>query len=135
MKKRLISIILVTICLVSCIMPVLAYANGIMPRWDNANSVSATINFSGTTGVVRINILGDTEVSNITATATLYHKNWLGIWVESGEEWSYNVNQSYLSASESFTGKSGRQYKVELTGTVTKNGYAESVSASATAEC
>lgn len=135
MNKRLISIIIVTICLISCVMPLIVYASEIMPRWDNASKVNANIGFVGTSGVVSVNIQGIDGVSNISATATLYHKNWLGIWVESGEEWSYNVNQSYLSASESFTGKSGRQYKVELIGTVTKNGYAESVSASATAEC
>ena len=135
MKKRLISIILATICLVSCVMPLMVSATDIMPRWDNAQRVNVSLYFTGTSGTVSVYIQGNSDVSNITATATLYHKNWLGIWVESGEEWSYNVNQSYLSASESFTGKSGRQYKVELTGTVTKNGYSESISASATAEC
>ena len=135
MKKRLISIILATICLVSCVMPLMVSATDIMPRWDNAQRVNVSLYFTGTSGTVSVYIQGNSGVSNITATATLYHKNWLGIWVESGEEWSYNVNQSYLSASESFTGKSGRQYKVELTGTVTKNGYSESISASATAEC
>ena len=135
MKKRLISIILATICLVSCVMPLMVSATDIMPRWDIAQRVNVSLYFTGTSGTVSVYIQGNSDVSNITATATLYHKNWLGIWVESGEEWSYNVNQSYLSASESFTGKSGRQYKVELTGTVTKNGYSESISASATAEC
>ena len=135
MKNRLISIILATICLASCVMPLMVSATDIMPRWDNAQRVNVSLYFTGTSGTVSVYIQGNSDVSNITATATLYHKNWLGIWVESGEEWSYNVNQSYLSASESFTGKSGRQYKVELTGTVTKNGYSESISASATAEC
>jgi len=135
MKIKFISFLVAMFCLMSCIMPLVISSTDITPRWDNSLSVSVDVYFINTSGMIDVHIYGNSEISNITATATLYHKNWLGIWVESGEEWSYNVNQSYLSASESFTGKSGRQYEVELTGTVTKNGYAESISASATAEC
>ena len=45
------------------------------------------------------------------------------------------MNQQYLSVNESFVGTKGCEYMIELTGTVTKNGYSEAISASATAKC
>ena len=40
-----------------------------------------------------------------------------------------------LGASDSFTGVAGREYKIVVNGTVTKGGYTESFSKSATAVC
>ena len=48
MKKRLISIILATICLVSCVMPLMVSATYITPRWDNAQRVNVSLYFTGT---------------------------------------------------------------------------------------
>ena len=65
----------------------------------------------------------------------LYYKNTSGSWIEVDKDWNYDVNSSTFAVSETFTGVSGREYKIEAKGTVTKAGYAETISKTATATC
>lgn len=137
MKKRLFSLVMIC-CLLFALVPTGVHAaqkEPISPLWTNTNSVYAAINFNGTTGNVTVSITGQSGVSNITADVKLYYKNTAGTWTEIVKGWSYDVNQMYLIVSESFTGVPGREYKIEVSATVTKNGYGESISKTATEVC
>lgn len=137
MKKRIIAIIMMC-CMLFMIVPSTIHAVQIypvQPMWDNTNSFTAKINFSGTTGTVSVVINGDVGVTNITADISLYYKNTSGSWVEIEKDWDYDVDQDWLAIDESFTGVAGREYKIEVNGTVTKGGYAEEISKTATATC
>lgn len=137
MKRKLIAFIMVC-CVLFMLVPATIQATEplvIQPRWANTNTFTAKINFSGTAGSVSVFINGDVGVTNITADVSLYYKNTSGSWVEIEKNWDYDVDQDFLSISESFTGVAGREYKIEISGTVTKGGYAESISKTATATC
>ena len=43
-------------------------------RWTNIISVNGSISFNGTSGLYKMIIRGQNDVTNITATATLYYK-------------------------------------------------------------
>lgn len=109
--------------------------NLVVPMWDNANTFVAYLTFSGTTGDIVSTIMGKTGVSNITAEVKLYYKNSSGSWVKDSREWNYDVDQMYLAITESFTGVPGREYKIEINATLTKNGVEEDISKSATGTC
>ena len=137
MKKRLFSLVMIC-CLLMAMIPVsvsAAQKETISPLWDNTNSVTASLDFNGTTGNVYISIMGQSGVSNITADVKLYYKNTFGTWTEIVKGWAYDVDQMYLVVSESFTGVPSREYKIEVSATVTKGGYGESISKTATEVC
>ena len=137
MKIRLISVVL-AICLVMSFMTfsvTAAQPEPILPQWTNISGITASLDFNGTTGNVAVVIMGQSGVSNITAEVKLYYKNFFGSWKEIDQGWSYNVNQTLLSITESFAGDAGTEYKIEVSGTVTKNGYVESFSKTATGTC
>ena len=134
MKKSVISIIMIC-CILFMSASVTLQAAQVQPRWDNISYITAEIGFSRTNGTVSFIIVGDPGVSNITADIRLYYKNTSGSWVEIAKDWDYDVDQDILAISESFTGVAGREYKIEVSGTVTKNGHAESISKTATATC
>lgn len=137
MKKRLFSLVMIC-CLLLALVPTGVHAaqkEPISPLWTNTNSVYAAINFNGTTGNVTVSITGKNGVSNITADVKLYYKNTFGTWTEIVKGWAYDVDQMYLVVSESFTGVPGREYKIEVSATVTKGGYGESISKTATEVC
>lgn len=133
--KKTISFMLALVCVIFGSLSITVHAAEITPKWDNTKTVELDLYFNTTIGQIDVAIMGDQDVSNITATVKLYYKNIFGIWVEMDQTWSYNVNQVYLSVNETFEAKSGRKYKVELTGYVTKNGYAEPISATTTQTC
>lgn len=135
MKKRIVLVVVTIIFMCTVLVPVPVCGTAIMPRWDNVSNITAYINFVGTSGRVIAVVTGDTGVTNITVSINLYYKNTSGSWVEVENNWDYNVSQQSLSVYESFTGVSGREYKIELTGTVTKNGCVENISASTTKVC
>ena len=80
-------------------------------------------------------VLGDSGVNKITATATLYYKNSSGKWIVIPKNWTYSVDADKLIIDEDFTGVSGREYKIELSGTVYKDGDGESISETTTKTC
>lgn len=137
MRKRLIPVMLVC-CMLFSILPLTTFAAQpeiLYPMWDNTRGVTATLSFNGNTGNVAVTIIGKSGVDNITANIKLYYKNTSGSWVQIYNNWSYDVDQMTLTATESFTGVEGREYKIEVSGSVTKDGYAEPVSKTATATC
>ncbi len=137
MKKRIISIILVC-CMALLTMPFATYAalpETVEPLWDNTNIFTATLSFNGTRGTATVYVDGQSGVTDITLEIKLYYKNTSGSWIEVDKDWNYDVNSSTFAVSETFTGVSGREYKIVVKGTVTKAGYAETISKIATAMC
>ncbi len=107
----------------------------VMPMWDNASQITAKISFLDGDGYAEVAILGKSGVTNISVDVKLFYKKPSGAWEEIATNWDYNVNQRMLSINESFNAVAGREYKIEVSGTVTMNGYAESISKTATAVC
>ena len=137
MKKRIVAIIM-TLCLMFSLVPATVHAaqvEPIQPMWDNTMTFTANLGFSSTDGSVTVYIRGQSSVTNITADVKLFYKNTAGIWVEIENDWVYSTNQRYLTITEHFEGESGCEYKIEVSGTVTMNGYAEAISKTATATC
>ena len=137
MKKRLFSVVMIC-CMILSIMPTFVYAAQppqVETQWDNAMGVNANISFNGTSGRVSVSVVGRTGVTNISAQVKLYYKNTSGGWTESPTDWTYNVYTMLLTKEETFTGIVGREYKIELTANIYKNGYTETVTDTATAVC
>ena len=57
------------------------------------------------------------------------------LWIVIPKNWTYSVNADKLSIDEDFTGVSGREYKIELSGNVYKDGYSEPISETHTKTC
>lgn len=137
MKVRILSVWLLCCVLLSAFaLPVFAaQKEPILPQWTNTSVVTAALSFQGTTGNVAVSVSGKSGVTNISAEIKLYYKVATGAWVEYPQGWVYNVDQSYFAVGESFTGLPGCEYKIELTAYVTKNGYTETVTKTATDTC
>ena len=137
MKRRIISWIMICIMIMTIVPLTLqaAQKEPLSPMWTNINGLVADLTFNGKNGSFAISVAGQSGVTNITANVSLYWKNSSGVWQDTTRSWSYDVDQMTLGASDSFTGVAGREYKIVVNGTVTKGGYAESFSKSATAVC
>lgn len=140
MKKRIAAILITCVMIIVSTMisvhgAVPVDPNPIVPMWDNTNTFTAYLVFSGTTGDITSTIVGKSGVSNITAEVKLYYKNASGSWVNDSREWNYDIDQMYLTIRESFDGVPGREYKIEIKATLTKNGVEEDISKSATGTC
>ena len=57
------------------------------------------------------------------------------LWIVIPKNWTYSVNADKLIIDEDFTGVSGREYKIELSGNVYKDGYSEPISETHTKTC
>lgn len=125
-------------CMMVSIVPIGTYAAQpeiIQPMWTNTTSLTANIAFVGNTGEFTVIVVGKSGVTNITLDIQLYYKNTNGSWVKANESWQYDVNQRLLSASDTFDAVRGREYKIEVTGTVTKGGVVEEIDGNATKVC
>lgn len=99
----------------------------ISPFWVNCLAMTPTI--SKASGTYSCSISGLSGTTKITATLVLYEKNWLGNYKEVSRTSGTSYSPSHIfSGTYSFT--SGKTYKLEVSGTVTRNGYAEPVSVS-----
>lgn len=137
MKRRIISWLMICIMIMT-IVPLTMQAaqkEPLSPMWTNIQNLMANLTFDARNGSFAISVAGQNGVTNITATVSLYWKNSSGVWQDTTRSWSYDVDQMTLGASDSFTGVAGREYKIVVNGTVTKGGYTESFSKSATAVC
>ena len=136
--KKLTSLLLIGCIILSCLcISINAAGSGNygLYRWTNVRSLQGSITFNRTSGNYTMSVIGDSGVTKITATATLYYKNSSGKWIVVPKNWTYSVNADKLIIDEDFTGVSGREYKIELSGTVYKDGYGESISETTTKTC
>lgn len=103
--------------------------NGIIisPYWMNTSSVSGNLNVNGNTANFSILINGNPNVTEISATVTLYYKNSWDNWVKTDTEWEYSINSDVLAIYETFDVTPGTEYKVELEAHVYANGITEIV--------
>ncbi len=137
MKKRLFMLIL-SCCMLLSVLPIAANAAQkpvIEPRWTNTMGVTTSMSFDGTTGYVAVSVAGHSGVTNISGDIQLYYKNASGNWVEIPKDWDFSIDRVVFGTEVSFTGVPGREYKAVMTATVTKNGYDEPISKTATDVC
>ena len=136
--KKLTSLLLIGCIIISCLcisINAVGSGNYGLYRWTNVRPIDGKISFNKTNGNYTMTVLGDSGVNKITATATLYYKNSSGKWIVVPKNWTYSVDADKLIIDEDFTGVSGREYKIELSGTVYKDGYGESISETTTKTC
>lgn len=128
MKKRIISIILAAIAIVSMIPCSVgaAAADEVAPCWDNTSALSCKISFPGDGyGYAEGFVMGYFSVSKITADVYVYRQVGSS-WVYVAEEHT-TVNSSSLGISCKFTPVSGAYYKAVFTFVVTMNGVDETI--------
>ena len=136
--KKLTSLLLIGCIILSCLCISITAAdsgNYGLYRWTNVRSIDGKISFNKTNGNYTMTVLGDSGVNKITATATLCYKNSSGKWIVVPKNWTYSVDDEELYIDEDFTGVSGREYKIELSGNVYKDGYSEPISETHTKTC
>lgn len=94
--------------------------DGVVPLWDNVTDVSGFITFNSQTdtGTVDISLVCESNVTKISATATLYYQNERGRWVKTSTAWNYSVNSDELAINETFAAESGKTYRVLLSASV-----------------
>ena len=129
--KKFICIVLTVVLALSCMSafaaePLSSQEGGtttqesITPFWVNTLSIIPSI--SGSAGTYSCSING------VSATLVLYEKGWLGGYTEVART-SHTTYSASFFKSDSYSFSSGKTYKLEVSGTVTRNGYAEPVSA------
>ena len=135
--KKFICIVLTVVLALSCMSafaaePLSSQEGGtttqesITPVWVNTLSIIPSI--SGSAGTYSCSINGVSGTTKISATLVLYEKGWLGGYTEVART-SHTTYSASFFKSDSYSFSSGKTYKLEVSGTVTRNGYAEPVSA------
>ena len=135
--KKFICIVLTVVLALSCMSafaaePLSSQEGGttaqesITTFWVNTLSIIPSI--SGSAGTYSCSINGVSGTTKISATLVLYEKGWLGGYTEVART-SHTTYSASFFKSDSYSFSSGKTYKLEVSGTVTRNGYAEPVSA------
>ena len=110
--KKILSIVMAAVMLVSFGMTVNAATvpeSEIMPLWDNITTITNAISFSGTTGTVSCEILGDAGTS-VTAQVKVYRQTASGAWsYVGGDSGSSTTRSLYLTVK--FSAIRGSYYK------------------------
>lgn len=131
MKKKFFTLILSVIILALVTLPVFA----IQPRWSYTSSVTFNMYFSNGVGSIEGCVLGDPNVTQIEGTVTLYYKNFLGIWVKSGDKWNLSSSSDTLFIDVDFDAESGESYKAELDVDVYSGSNSENITDDTTGTC
>ena len=98
------------------------------PLWQNVNSATARLTFSGTTAHCSAIIAGLSGTTSITATMRLERVN--GNSATTVATWTQTVNGSRLVMSESNAVTANGTYRLRVDATVVRNGVSESISIS-----
>lgn len=97
----------------------------ISPLWDNVNTITLSISQNGSNILCTGAVQGMTGTTNIDVTLTLYKLvNGSYSYVTS---WDASVDGRILASEKTVTGTNGT-YKLTLSGTATRSGYAEEIS-------
>lgn len=131
MKKRILSLILSIIILSIATFS----ASAVHPRWLYTSNVQFYMYFDGTEGSLVGTVEGDSNVTKIEGTITLYHKNFLGFWSKTGDAWNVSTSSDILHIEEIFDAESGKQYKAELDVDVYSGSNSENITDDATGTC
>ncbi len=127
-KKFLTIICAVCLLFIHSIPVLAAIKNSVIPMWDNVRRIVCDVSFSGTSGTVECTVTGMSGTTSISGTATLYEGD------TEIDSWNVTGTRSAFLA-ETFTGKSGKTYRLELEIDVTRNGVVEPISVDDTATC
>ena len=126
MQKK-ISVIIISVVLVVCLCVSIQASESLL-RWDNVfQLIGGNIAFDETSGSYCIEVVGNADVTKITATVTLYYQIDSGRWVEVPKDWTYEVSSDRLEIDETFNGVSGRRYRAVLSATVSNGENDESI--------
>jgi len=101
----------------------------IMPTWTHTTRIISDVTFSGRTATCTGSISALTGAT-ISATLTLYKQN--GSSWDYVTSWSKTSSTAFLSFNETHTVNSAGTYRTVISGTVTRNGTSENVSAAST---
>jgi len=107
----------------------------IQPRWSYTRVVNFYMYFDGEEGSLEGSVTGYSDVTEMEGTITLYRKNILGIWVETGDSWGVYSGSNYLSIEAYFDATSGTKYKAELELEVFSGSNSETITDTATGTC
>ena len=124
---RVLSVVLMVACMAMNVSA--AVIPPVEPNWDNVSRLSCSISFSGTRGTVFCDITAKTGTTSITGTLTLYE---VDVEIDS---WDIDVETSYVTIADNFTGVSGSTYKLVLDDDVVRNGVTEPLDHTATKVC
>lgn len=109
-------------------------SSSVQPQWSTFTTITCSLNFSGITGYVSAKANATSSTTQIEGTMTVYKKVLL-FWVEV-DKWTGIAYTNTINMSQTFTGESGKNYKLVFEATATYNGgYIESGSYEATATC
>lgn len=112
MKRTLTTIVVIAMLMACFIFNV--SAEEIEPcRWDEGLEISVILSFSGTNGTIDCYAYGEDNVTEIRSTLVLYYKNEEGKW-KANSIWTYSEDSPSWSATQTFTGTSGVEYKAYL---------------------
>lgn len=128
MKRKLVSMALLV---------VLALSLGVSAsaRWEDANTCSASLSFSGRTGTCTAVIRTSESTAKINATMTLYRIGSDGVLVKVAS-WTGLTGTGRLSTSKTYyNAVSGSGYRLAVSGTVTSSSGTSNVSAWRNATC
>ena len=124
--------------LMMCAMTTAAMAQGIVPLWDNASSISTDLSFSGTTAVGTATIIGKSGTTEITGRIFLQELKDNGRY-ETIVTWSSRTttNSTLDLTGEAIRREPGVTYRLGVTATVTNSaGQEETVTVYSTpVEC
>ena len=131
MARRLVSIVLLVLCIAGCVNlnTFAAEIAPVVPMWDNVDNLICSISFNGTAGSILCDIKAGVGVDSIVGTLKLYESD---VEIDS---WIIDVNRSYVTIYDSFTGIKGRTYRLELDVDVTCDGITEPIEVASTKVC
>jgi|GEM_PF-1197365 len=133
-KRRLVPLLFAFVFALSMQLPTMATVPGevasmqyipIQPFWQNVNSATVRLSFSGTTAHCSSTIVGLSGTSSISATMKLQRVN--GNTVTTVSTWNHSVNGNRLVISESATINTSNTYRLVVDATVVRNGVSESI--------
>ncbi len=110
MKKKVISLLLSVVMMVTLSLNVFANSN-IQPYWEYMNDITLSLYFSGKTGTATVTVGRIYSVTDcLTATLTIYEQ--VGDdWVDISSKSTTSLRSLFLDID--FTGESGVTYKAE----------------------
>lgn len=129
--RRFVSIVLLVLCIAGCmgLNVFAAESTPVVPMWDNVGNIICSISFNGTAGALLCDILAEEGTDSIEGTLKLYEND---VEIDS---WIIDVNRSYVTIHDEFTGIKGRTYKLVLDVDVTCNGITEPIKETSTKVC
>ena len=137
MKKRILSTLLGICMILSLVqMPALAATdsdttritnNGNQLRWSNTSTINLSLSYSRGTISWSGLVQGNSNVTSIKVTYTLYKQNTNGAYSKV-DSWSDSTTSSTMLYSSGTASGTAGTYKLVISGTVTAPGGSESIS-------